>query len=66
MVYKIIAAIIIGYLLGSISFCLPLALVFFLAIHTLIGLKGEPARVSQKKNLIMDRNYYFWQTKETG
>ena len=44
----------------------PLALILFLAAYTLIGLKGELARAGEKKNLIVDKNYNFWQTKKEG
>jgi glycerol-3-phosphate acyltransferase PlsY len=42
----------------------PLALVLFLIIVTLAGLKGEMARAAEKKNLIVDKDYNFWQTKK--
>jgi glycerol-3-phosphate acyltransferase PlsY len=42
----------------------PLALVLFLIVYTLIGLKGEMARATEKKNLIVDKDYNFWQTKK--
>src|SRR4030042_4728644 len=44
----------------------PLALIVFLIVYTLIGLKGEVARRGEKNNLIMDRKYNFWQTKKSG
>lgn len=44
----------------------PLALILFLAAYTLIGLKGEMARAGEKKVLIVDKNYNFWQTKKNG
>jgi glycerol-3-phosphate acyltransferase PlsY len=44
----------------------PLALILFLAVYTLIGLKGEIARAGEKKSLIVDKNYNFWQTKKNG
>ena len=44
----------------------PLALVLFLIAYTLIGLQGEIARTTEKKNLIVDKKYTFWQTKKTG
>lgn len=43
-----------------------LALFLFLAIRTLVGLRGELAKAGGKKNLIFDRDYYFWQTKKSG
>ena len=44
----------------------PLGLILFLAVYTLIGLKGEIARAGEKKSLIVDKNYNFWQTKKNG
>jgi len=44
----------------------PLALILFLAAYTLIGLKGEMARAGEKKVLIVDKGYNFWQTKKKG
>jgi glycerol-3-phosphate acyltransferase PlsY len=43
----------------------PLGLILFLAVYTLIGLKGEIARAGEKKSLIVDKNYNFWQTKKS-
>ena len=43
-----------------------LALFLFLAIRTLVGLRGELAKAGGKKNLIFDRDYHFWQTKKSG
>ena len=40
------------------------ALVLFLILATLIGLKGEIARATEKKSLIVDKKYNFWQTKK--
>jgi glycerol-3-phosphate acyltransferase PlsY len=42
----------------------PLFLILFLAGYTLIGLKGEMTRAGEKKNLIVDKKYNFWQTKK--
>jgi glycerol-3-phosphate acyltransferase PlsY len=42
----------------------PLALVLFLIIYTLVGLKGEMARAADKTGLIIDKKYNFWQTKK--
>jgi glycerol-3-phosphate acyltransferase PlsY len=42
----------------------PLFLILFLAGCTLIGLKGEMARAGGKKNLVVDKDYNFWQTKK--
>ena len=44
----------------------PLALILFLVVYTLIGLKGEMARAGEKKVLIVDKGYNFWQTKKNG
>jgi glycerol-3-phosphate acyltransferase PlsY len=44
----------------------PLFLILFLAAYTLIGLKGEMARAGEKKDLIVDKKYNFWQTKKNG
>lgn len=44
----------------------PLALILFLAAYILIGLKGEMARAGEKKVLIVDKGYNFWQTKKNG
>ena len=41
-----------------------LALFLFLAIRTLVGLRGELAKAGDKKSLIFDREYHFWQTKK--
>jgi len=43
-----------------------LALFLFLAIYTLVGLKGELARAGEKKNVVFDKEYHFWQTKKGG
>jgi glycerol-3-phosphate acyltransferase PlsY len=43
----------------------PLFLILFLAVYTLIGLRGEMARAGEKKGLIVDKNYNFWQTKKS-
>jgi glycerol-3-phosphate acyltransferase PlsY len=42
----------------------PLALLLFLVVRTLVDLKGEMARTGGKTNLIVDRDYHFWQTKK--
>ena len=44
----------------------PLFLILFLAVYTLIGLKKEIARGGEKKGLIVDKKYNFWQTKKNG
>jgi glycerol-3-phosphate acyltransferase PlsY len=44
----------------------PLALVLFLAIYTITGLKKEMARAGHKTGLIIDKKYNFWQTKKSG
>jgi glycerol-3-phosphate acyltransferase PlsY len=44
----------------------PLFLILFLAVYTLIGLKGEMARAGEKKPVIVDKKYNFWQTKKDG
>ena len=44
----------------------PLFLICFLGIYTLIGLRKEIARGRQKKGLIVDKKYNFWQTKKNG
>jgi glycerol-3-phosphate acyltransferase PlsY len=44
----------------------PLFLILFLAVYTLIGLKGEIARAGEKKPVIVDKKYNFWQTKKDG
>ena len=41
-----------------------LALFLFIAIRTLAGLKGDIAKTGDKKGLIFDRQYHFWQTKK--
>ena len=41
-----------------------LAIFLFLVIYTAMGLKGELARVGEKKGHIFDRDYHFWQTKK--
>ncbi len=41
-----------------------LALFLFLAVRTLVGLRGELARSGDKKGLIFDRGYHFWQTRK--
>ena len=44
----------------------PLFLIVFLGVYTLIGLRKEIARSGQKKGLIVDKKYNFWQTKKNG
>jgi glycerol-3-phosphate acyltransferase PlsY len=44
----------------------PLALILFLAVYTIAGLKKDMARAGQKGGLIVDKNYNFWQTKKSG
>ena len=41
-----------------------LFLILFLAAYTVIGLKKELARAGEKKGLIVDKKYNFWQTKK--
>lgn len=41
-----------------------LVLFLFLVIRALVGLKGELAKAGEKKGLIFDRDYHFWQTKK--
>src|SRR3972149_3338154 len=41
----------------------PLGLVFFLAGYTLFGLKSEMARAGEKKDIIVDKSFNFWQTR---
>ena len=43
----------------------PLAILLFIGIYTLIGLKGELAKAGTKKNLFIDRDYSPWQTKKS-
>ena len=42
----------------------PLALLLFIGIYTLIGLKRELANADTRKNLFIDRDYNPWQTKK--
>ena len=42
-----------------------LALFLFLAVRTLVGLRGELAKADAKKSLIFDREFHFWQTRKT-
>ena len=42
-----------------------LALLFFLIIRTLVGLRGEMAKAGHKESLIFDRDYHFWQKKKS-
>jgi len=42
-----------------------LVLFLFLVIRTVVGLKGELAKAGEKKGLIFDRDYHFWQTKKS-
>jgi glycerol-3-phosphate acyltransferase PlsY len=44
----------------------PLFLILFLAGYTLMGLKAELARGGEKKGLIVDKKYNFWQTRKKG
>jgi glycerol-3-phosphate acyltransferase PlsY len=50
---------------SSLLIFFPLALIVFLVIRTLVGLKGEIANAGGKKNIIFDRDYHFWQTKKS-
>ena len=43
----------------------PLAILLFIGIYTLIGLKGELAKAGTRQNLIIDRDYSPWQTKKS-
>ena len=49
---------------ATIPIFFSLGLFLFLVIRTLVGLKGELARAGEKKGLIFDRDYHFWQTKK--
>jgi glycerol-3-phosphate acyltransferase PlsY len=42
----------------------PLFLILFLAVYTLLGLKAELARGGERRGLIVDKKYNFWQTKK--
>ena len=42
----------------------PLFLIIFLAVYTLLGLKAELARGGERRGLIVDKKYTFWQTKK--
>lgn len=42
----------------------PLALLLFIGIYTLIGLKRELANADTRRNLLIDRDYNPWQTKK--
>ena len=42
----------------------PLALVLFLIARTLSGIKGELAKSGDRKGVIFDRSFHFWQTKK--
>ena len=42
----------------------PLFLILFLGAYTLIGLRKEIARGGEKKGLIIDKKYNFWQTRK--
>jgi glycerol-3-phosphate acyltransferase PlsY len=44
----------------------PLALLLFIGLYTLIGLKRELANADTRKNLFIDRDYNPWQTKKSG
>jgi len=44
----------------------PVFLILFLGAYTLIGLKKEIARGGERKSLIVDKKYNFWQTKKNG
>jgi glycerol-3-phosphate acyltransferase PlsY len=44
----------------------PLALLLFIGIYTLIGLKRELANADIRRNLLIDRDYNPWQTKKSG
>jgi acyl phosphate:glycerol-3-phosphate acyltransferase len=44
----------------------PLALVLFLAVYIIAGLKKEIIRTGHKTGLIIDSKYHFWQTKKSG
>lgn len=51
--------------MGSIYIFYPLGLVLFLAAYTLIGLRGELARDnSDRRGLILDKKFNFWQTRK--
>ncbi len=44
----------------------PLALLLFIGLYTLIGLKRELANADTRRNLFIDRDYNPWQTKKNG
>lgn len=41
-----------------------LALFLFLVIRTVAGFTREMIKTTDKKSLIFDRDYHFWQTKK--
>jgi glycerol-3-phosphate acyltransferase PlsY len=43
----------------------PLAILLFIGIYTLIGLKTELTKAGTRKNLFIDRDYSPWQTKKS-
>jgi len=58
--------IIIWQLNGSgMLIAYSLALFLFLIVRSLPGTREAMANISDKKNLIFDREYHFWQTKKT-
>jgi glycerol-3-phosphate acyltransferase PlsY len=44
----------------------PLALFLFLVIRTVSGFAREMTKTTDKKGLIFDRDYHFWQTRRRG
>lgn len=44
----------------------PLGILLFIGLYTLIGLKKELANADTRKNLIIDKDYHFWQKKKSG
>ena len=44
----------------------PVALLLFIGIYTLIGLKRELANADTRRNLFIDKDYNPWQTKKNG
>jgi glycerol-3-phosphate acyltransferase PlsY len=51
--------------LNMIYIYYPLAILLFIGIYTLIGLKAELAKTGTRKNIFIDRDYSPWQTKKS-
>ena len=64
MVFTPLFAWILDRDLDMIYIYYPLALLLFIGIYTLIGLKRELANADTRKNLFIDRDYNPWQTKK--